>query len=125
LAAIDIAGGGSLKSGKFSFEWKWTVVRLPEDCGLSTAQEAMAQAEALNFPLIVPFASTILGLILLHPMGLCRLRRAVVAPARILRRARFCILVCGASGFAGCPSFRDRPRNVVSNPSKFNPREGI
>jgi hypothetical protein len=79
LAAIDIAGGGSLKSGKFSFEWKWTVVRLPEDCGLSTAQEAMAQAEALNFPLIVPFASTILGLILL-------IRRDFVACAALSSR---------------------------------------
>ena len=35
------------------------------DSALSTAQEAVTQAEALNFPLIVPFASAILGMILL------------------------------------------------------------
>ena len=54
------------------------------DSGLSTAQEAVAQAEALNFPLIVPFASTILGLILL-------MRRDFVACAALSsRQLEFC-----------------------------------
>ncbi|MGA9849158.1 MAG: adenylate/guanylate cyclase domain-containing protein [Roseiarcus sp.] len=54
------------------------------DSGLSTAREAMAQAEALNFPLIVPFASTIVGLVLF-------LRRDFVACAALSsRQLEFC-----------------------------------
>ena len=54
------------------------------DSGLSTAQQAVAQAEAFNFPLIVPFASTILGLILL-------IRRDFVACAALSsRQLEFC-----------------------------------
>ena len=54
------------------------------DFGLSTAREAVAQAEALKFPLIVPFASTILGLILL-------MRREFAACAALsTRQLEFC-----------------------------------
>ena len=54
------------------------------DSGLSTGLEAVAQAEALNFPLIVPFASTILSLILL-------MRRDFVACAALSsRQLEFC-----------------------------------
>ena len=54
------------------------------DSGLSTALEAVAQAESLNFPLIVPFASTILSLIML-------MRRDFVACAALSsRQLEFC-----------------------------------
>ncbi len=54
------------------------------DSGLSTAREAVAQAEALNFPLVVPFASTILSLILV-------MRRDFVACAALSsRQLEFC-----------------------------------
>ena len=50
----------------------------------STALEAVAQAESLNFPLIVPFASTILSLIML-------MRRDFVACAALSsRQLEFC-----------------------------------
>jgi tetratricopeptide (TPR) repeat protein len=54
------------------------------DSGLAAVQEAVAQAEALNFPLIVPFASTILGQILL-------MRRDFAACAALsTRQLEFC-----------------------------------